>query len=122
MPKAPRKVQITIGLLAVLVIAYGLSIMHLDENSTGRRTAMPGQLIVVRLHVTWNWMTSTDESVVAPISVMLKPIATGYFLALKPGRATLQAFVDPCPANMPAPRCMAAGRMWRVEVTVGPSG
>ena len=120
MPKAPRKAQITIVLVAVLAIVYGASVIHLNEDGVALRHAAPGQLIVVRLHSAWMSLKSSDASVVAPISVSLKPTTTGYFIALKPGKAAIVAFDDPCPSNMTPPRCMLPAHMWGVEIDVWP--
>jgi hypothetical protein len=117
-PKAPLKAQIVIGLFAVLMIAYGFSIIRLDEGSTGTRNALPGQLIVVRLDSPWASLASSDNSVVVAVSITLSPNATGYFLALRPGRATLTA--------VPAQRCTLCRepppKQWTVHITVGPGG
>ena len=120
MPKAPRAAQITIILLAVLAIVYGASVIRLTEDSAGNRHAASGQLVVVRMHSSWTSLESSDASVVAPISVTLRPITTGYFIALKPGRATLRAIDDPCPSDMTPPRCMLPMRGWAVEIEVWP--
>jgi hypothetical protein len=120
MPKAPRKAQLTIVLLAVLAIVYGASVIHLNEDGVALRHAAPAQLIVVRLHSAWMSLKSSDASVVAPISVSLRPITTGYFIALKPGQAGLQAIDDPCPSNMTPPRCMLPARIWVTEIDVWP--
>ena len=120
MPKAPRAAQITIILFAVLAIIYGVSVIRLSEDSAGNRRAATGQLVVVTMHSSWTRLESSDASVVAPISVTLRPITTGYFIALKPGKATLQAIDDPCPSDMTPPRCMLPMRGWTVEVEVWP--
>ena len=120
MPKAPRAAQITIILLAVLAIVYGASVIRLTEDSAGNRHAASGQLVVVTMHSSWTSLESSDASVVAPISVTLRPITTGYFIALKPGRATLRAIDDPCPSDMTPPRCMLPMRGWGVEIEVWP--
>ncbi len=115
MPKAPLKAQIFIGLFAVLAIAYGLAIVRLDDGSLGKRNAVPGQLIVVNIGVPSSSMTSSDPWVVAPISVSLSPKTRAYFIALKPGHATLRAIL-PNPCN----GCLSRTRLWSVEVTVWP--
>ncbi len=120
-PKAPIQAQILIGLFAVLAIAYGASIVRLDDGSHASRSAVPGQLIVVRLGTSWDFLTSSNTSVVKPISVKLAPVATGYFIALSPGRSRLSAVSNPCPVNAVA-RCMAPARLWQVEVNVWPGG
>jgi hypothetical protein len=112
MPKAPLKAQIVIGLFAVLVIAYGSSIVRLDGTSSGTRTAFPGQLIAVRIDRTMYYMASSDAWVVKPISVSTSPVTRAYFLALKPGRATLSAHNTSCI------QCLVS--MWSVEVFVRP--
>src|SRR5712691_12682394 len=53
MRKAPLPAQITIVLLTVLAIVYGAGVIHLTEDSGGHRRAVPGQLVVVRMHSTW---------------------------------------------------------------------
>ena len=120
-PKAPIQAQILIGLFAVLAIAYGASIIRLSEGSLGSRSALPGQLIAVRMDASWDSLTSSNPSVVKPISVTLSPVTTGYFIALLPGRSILSAVSSPCPADA-VPRCMALSRLWQVEVRVWPGG
>ncbi|OLC00243.1 MAG: hypothetical protein E6I81_12540 [Chloroflexi bacterium] len=119
MPKAPLPAQITIVLFAVLAIVYGASVIRLTEDSSGTRHAVPGQLVVVMMHSSWTSLQSSDTSVVAPISVSLTPITRGYFLALKPGKAWLQGYDDPCPVTM-VERCMAPVRGWGVGIEVWP--
>ncbi|HEY0832148.1 MAG TPA: hypothetical protein VGE99_13475 [Candidatus Dormibacteraeota bacterium] len=114
MPKAPLPAQIIIALLAVLVIIYGASVVRLSEDASGTRHAAPGQLVVVVMHSSWTSLQSSDASVLAPISVSLKPIARGYFLALKPGKATLLASDVACSG------CVSALRTWRTEIEVWP--
>ena len=114
MPKAPLRAQITIALVAVLAIVYGASVIRLSEDASGTRHAVPGQLVVVTMHSSFTSLQSSDTSVLAPISVSLTPVARGYFLALKPGKATLQAFNQPCR------ECLSLTRIWRVEVEVWP--
>ncbi len=114
MPKAPLRAQITIALVAVLAIVYGASVIRLSEDASGTRHAVPGQLVVVTMHSSFTSLQSSDTSVLAPISVSLTPVARGYFLALKPGKATLEAL------DMPCPQCLSAIRGWRVEVEVWP--
>ena len=65
MPKAPLPAQITIVLLAVLAIVYGAGVIHLTEDSGGHRRAVPGQLVVVRMHSTWMSLESPDASSVS---------------------------------------------------------
>jgi len=113
-PKAPLRAQITIALIAVLAIVYGASVIHLSEDASGTRHAAPGQLVVVIMHSSFTSLQSSDTAVLAPISVSLTPVARGYFLALKPGKATLQAFNQPCR------ECLSLTRIWRVEVEVWP--
>jgi len=113
-PKAPLRAQITIALVAVLAIVYGASVIHLSEDASGTRHAAPGQLVVVIMHSSFTSLQSSDTAVLAPISVSLTPVARGYFLALKPGKATLQAFNQPCR------ECLSLTRIWRVEVEVWP--
>jgi hypothetical protein len=120
-PKAPIQAQILIGLFAVLAIAYGASIIRLADASHGSRSAVPGQLIVVRMNGSWGSLTSSNTSVLKPISITLSPTATGYFIALLPGRSTLSALSNPCPTDA-VPRCMLPARIWQVEVKVWPSG
>ena len=120
-PKAPIQAQILIGLFAVLAIAYGASVIRLGDGSHGSRSAVPGQLIAVRMDAGWDSLTSSNPSVVKPISVKLSPVATGYFIALLPGRSILSAVSNPCPTDA-VPRCMAAMRLWQVEVRVWPGG
>ena len=120
-PKAPIQAQILIGLFAVLAIAYGASIIRLSDGSLGSRSALPGQLIAVRMDATWDSLTSSNPSVVKPISVTRSPVTTGYFIALLPGRSTLSAVRNPCPTNV-VPRCLLPARLWQVEVRVWPSG
>ncbi len=115
MPKAPLRAQITIALVAVLAIVYGASVIRLSEDASGARHAVPGQLVVVTMHSPFASLQSSDASVLAPISVSLTPVARGYFLALKPGKATLQAAY-----NRACPSCFGAARIWRVEVEVWP--
>jgi hypothetical protein len=114
MPKAPVPAQIIIALLAVLVIIYSASVVRLSEDSSGTRHAAPGQLVVVVMHSSWTSLQSSNASVLAPISVSLKPITRGYFLALKPGKATLRAFGVACSG------CLSASRTWRAEIEVWP--
>ena len=120
-PKAPIQAQILIGLFAVLAIAYGASIVRLDGTSTGSRTVLPGQLIVVRMNTSFGSLTSSNTSVLKLISVQLSPVANGYFIALLPGTSTLSALSNPCPTDA-VPRCMLPARTWQVEVRVWPSG
>jgi len=119
MPKAPLSAQVTIVLFAVLAIVYGASVIRLSEDASGTRHAVPGQLVVVTMHSSWTSLETTDASVLAPISVSLAPITRGYFLALKPGKAQLQGYDDPCPVTM-VKRCMAPARLWRVQIDVWP--
>jgi|ERR1041385_5711617 hypothetical protein len=114
MPRAPIQAQILVGLFAVLAIAYGASIMRLDNNSTDPRHALPGQLILVRSHVPLYYATSSDPWVVAPIAAGSSAATQAYFVALKPGHATLRAFYSACT------QCLLAA--WHLEVTVWPSG
>ena len=111
MPKAPLPAQITIVLLAVLAIIYSASAIHLSEASAGKRYAMPGQVIAVHMSSAFPSLWSSDEAVVKPISVSLTPMTTGYFIALKPGKARLQAGCT---------KCMTLVRGWSVEVEVRP--
>lgn len=120
MPKAPVAAQIIIVGFAVLAVVYGASAIRLTEDLAGARHAVPGQLVVVTMQSSWTLLETSDASVVAPISVSMKPSTTGYFVALKPGKAFLRALDDPCPSNMPPPRCMAPARMWRTEIDVWP--
>lgn len=113
-PKAPLPAQIIIVLFAVLVIIYSASVVRLSEDASGTRHAAPGQLVVVVMHSSWTSLQSSDASVLAPISVSLKPITRGYFLALKPGKATLHASDVTCPG------CLSASRIWRTEIEVWP--
>jgi hypothetical protein len=113
-PKAPIQAQILIGLFAVLAIAYGASIMRLDYTSTEARRALPGQLIMVRSRLPLYYATSSDPWVVAPIAAGSSAAKQAYFIALKPGRATLRALYSACT------RCLLAA--WHLEVTVWPSG
>lgn len=116
MPKAPLKAQIVIGLFAVLMIAYGFSVIRLDEGSSGTRNALPGQLIVVRMHGSWEQIKSSDDSVVKTIYVSSPSMRTGYFLALRPGKATLSSSGTPCVG------CGVRTVGWQVVVAVGPGG
>ena len=111
MPKAPLRAQITIVLLAVLAIVYSASAIHLSEATAGKRYAVPGQVVVVRLSFALPSLQSSDEAVVKPISVSLTPTTTGYFIALKPGKARLEGGCT---------RCMTLIRGWSVEVEVRP--
>ena len=113
-PKAPIQAQILIGLFAVLAIAYGASIVRLGDGSNDTRSVVPGQLIVVGMNRAWYSLTSSDPWVVAPISVRTSPTTRSYFIALKPGRAKLQAYSTSCTL------CLTP--MWQVEVRVWPSG
>jgi hypothetical protein len=113
-PKAPIQAQILIGLFAVLAIAYGASIIRLDDGSHEMRSAVPGQLIAVRMNTAWYSMTSSDPWVVAPISVSTSPTTRAYFIALKPGRAKLRAYATSC--------ALCLTPTWQVEVKVWPSG
>jgi hypothetical protein len=115
-PKAPVQAQIIIGLLAVLAIAYGASIMRLSDSSSGTRWAVPGQLIVVGIEKSMYSMTTSDPWVVKPISVNTAPVTRAYFLALKPGRATLRAYATRCT------QCLSQSSIWQVEIRVWPSG
>ena len=117
MPKAPLKAQIIIGLFAVLAIAYGFSIVRFDDASNGTRSVLPGQLIVVRIERPSIAIKTSDPWVVALLSEAGTPQSVGYFVALKPGRATLSAVLPP-----PCKECLAATVLWRVDVTVWPSG
>jgi ABC-type phosphate transport system permease subunit len=114
MPKAPLAAQILIVLFAILVIAYSVSAIHLSEDSAGKRFALPGQLVVVQMHSSWTSMDSSDHGVLAPISVTLKPTARAYFIALKPGTATLRADFSACR------ECLSLVRGWWVEIEVRP--
>jgi hypothetical protein len=113
-PKAPLRAQILIGLFAVLAIAYGASIIRLENTFTETRHAIPGQLILVRSNIALDHPTSSDPWIVAPIAVSSSAARQVYFIALKPGRATLRASYSAC-----APCLMAA---WHLEVIVWPSG
>ena len=113
-PKAPIQAQILIGLFAVLAIAYGASIVRLYDGSQGTRSAVPGQLIVVGMNRSWYSLTSSDPWVVTPISVRTSAATRAYFIALRPGRAKLQAYPTSCTT------CLSV--MWQVEVRVWPSG
>jgi hypothetical protein len=115
-PKAPIQAQILIGLFAVLAIAYGAAIIRLEDTSTGTRNAVPGQLIFVHMDRAWQSMTSSDPSVVAPISVSTSPTTRAFFIALKPGRATLRALPSRCT------ECLSVTVIWSIEVKVWPSG
>ncbi|SRR5712692_817950 len=115
MPKALLPAQITIVLFAVLAIVYGASVIRLTEDATGTRHAVPGQLVVVTLNSSLTSLASSDASVLKPVCVSLTPIATGYFLALKPGKAALQGLNQRCHECL-----IAATRIWRVEVEVWP--
>jgi hypothetical protein len=113
-PKAPLQAQIIIGLFAVLAIAYGASIIRLDNTSAGTRTAVPGQLIAVRIDRSMYSMATSDPWVVKPISVSTSPVTRAYFVALKPGRARLTAHYISCL------QCLVA--TWSIEVRVWPGG
>jgi hypothetical protein len=113
-PKAPVQAQILIGLFAVLAIAYGASIMRLENTSTETRHAIPGQLILVRSKIALYYATSSDPWVVAPIRSSTSAARQAYFIALKPGHATLRAFYSACT------QCRLAS--WQLEVIVWPSG
>ena len=112
MPKAPLRAQIVIGLFAVLAIAWGLSIVRLDAASSGTRFVLPGQLITVGIDRTMYYMESSDAWVVAPISITTSPQTRAYFLAIKPGHATLSAHYIACK------QCLVS--MWLVNVFVRP--
>ena len=125
MPRAPRAAQILIVLFATLAVAYGAAVVHVGQETLSlgyvpTEHTVPGELVVVRMQGPWDWLRSSDESVLEPISVELKPKTTGYFVAMKPGKAELMAVSDPCPATMPPPRCMAPAVLWRVDVEVWP--
>jgi hypothetical protein len=115
-PKAPIQAQILIGLVAVLAIAYGASIIRLDSTSTGTRSAVPGQLIFVSMDRAWDSVTSSDPWVVTPVSVSTSPTTRAYFIALKPGRATLLACPSQCTESIPL------SLVWSMEVKVWPGG
>jgi hypothetical protein len=114
MPKAPLQAQLIIGLLAVLAIAYGASIMRLESTSREARQVVPGQLILVRSSTALYYPTSSDPWIVAPVAASSSAAKQVYFIALKPGHATLRAFFSAC-----TPCLLAA---WQLEVTVWPSG
>ena len=114
MPKAPRPAQILIILGAVLLIVYGVGIIRVNDSSSSKRYAVPGQLIVVNLHSAWNSLQSSDEAVARPISVSVRPNTTGYFIALRPGTATLRAFYVRCI------ECLSLVASWAVEIEVRP--
>ncbi len=120
-PKAPRAAQVGIGAVALLLILYSASIVHLSQKSAGGRVVVPGQLVVVHLDGAWNEMRSSDPSVLSPISVTLSPSAGGYFIAARPGRATLFATAGGCPPHSPATEvCTLELRYWAVALTVAP--
>src|SRR5690349_6655391 len=111
MPKAPVQAQIVIGLFAVLVIAYGFAIVRLDGTSSGTRSVVAGQLIVVRIERASISLKTSDPWVVAPVSLSHAPQTLGYFVAVTPGRASLSAVLTP-----PCGQCLAATVLWSVEV------
>jgi hypothetical protein len=114
MPRAPIQAQILIGLFAVLAIAYGASVMRLDNTSAESRQALPGQLIMVRSHMPMYYATSSDPWVVAPIAAGSSGTKQAYFIALKPGHVTLRAFYSACT------ECLMAA--WQLDVKVWPGG
>jgi hypothetical protein len=116
-PKAPIQAQIIIGLFAVLTIAYVLSIVRLNGTATGTRSVVPGQVIVVRIERPSILVKTSNQWVVAPLSATGTPQSVGYFVAVKPGHATLSAVLPP-----PCRECLSPTLLWRVDVIVWPSG
>ena len=115
MPKAPVKAQIIIGLFAVLAVAYGLAIERIDQTANGTSlSVVPGQLIAIRFDRAMYSVTSTDPWVVVPMPLSGSPATRAFFLALKPGRATLRAHYISCT------NCLTA--IWFVDIRVWPSG
>ena len=125
MPRAPRAAQVLILLFATVAIAYGAGVIHVGQETLSlayvpTEHTVPGELVVVRMQGQWDSLRSSDESVLEPVSIKLGPITTGYFVAIKPGKAALMAVSNPCPATMPSPRCTAPAVMWQVAVEVWP--
>ena len=89
---------------------------RLNDSSSGTRWAVPGQLIVVGMQKSIYSMTTSDPWVVKPISVTTSPLTRAYFLAVKPGRATLRAYATRCT------QCLSQSSLWQVEIRVWPSG
>lgn len=116
-----RKALVAVGLAAVMAVAYlGLAVWLAGDSAHATRHVVSGQMLIVQLRGSWDWLRSSDDAVVRPLSVSLKPNATGYFVAAKPGKAFVQALNDPCPTTMAPPRCMAPAMIFAVEVEVWP--
>ena len=113
-----------VAVVAVSVVVFAValeagSMIRLDQSRAVRDvSASPGQLLEVRINGAWTSLTSSDEAVVKPIWIRLQPTTLGYFLAAKPGSAFVRATFNPCPTDMPPPRCLALEAMWAVRVDV----
>jgi hypothetical protein len=111
-----------VSLIAVIAIALvlvieGVFAIRLSTNSQPRHQAFPGQVLAVNLDGPWTELTSSDASVVAPMRISLSPTVTGYFLALRPGKATLMAQSHPSCLDA-QPRCLIVQMVWSAEVDV----
>jgi hypothetical protein len=108
-----------IGLFAIasVLVIEGVFMIRLSTNSRQSHQAFPGQVLAVNLDGAWTDLVRSDTSVVAPIRVTLSPTVTGYFVAIRPGKATLMARFHPSCLDA-APRCMIVQMVWSAEVDV----
>jgi hypothetical protein len=112
-----RVLLIGVIAIALVLVIEGVFAIRLSTNSQPRHQAFPGQVLAVNLDGPWTELASSDPSVVAPIRVTLSPKAAGYFLAIRPGRATLMAQFHPSCLDA-LPRCLIVQMVWSAEVDV----
>jgi hypothetical protein len=113
-----RRGLLVIGVaVAVVLVIEGVFAIQLSTASHQSHRAFPGQLLAVNLSGEWTGLTSSDASVIAPIRVNLSPSATGYFVAIRPGKATLMAQFHPSCLDA-VPQCLPAQKFWSIEIDV----
>ena len=112
-----RVLLIGVIAIALVLVIEGIVAIRLPTSSQQSHRAFPGQVLAVNLDGEWTELASSDASVVAPIRVTLSPKAAGYFLAIRPGKATLMARFHPSCLDA-QPRCLIVEMVWSAEVDV----
>ena len=107
--------KIAIAVFAMVMVGEAAATIHISENTHGKVSALPSQLIEVKLSAPLTDLASSDDSVIKLIYITLKPTTTGYYVAAAHGKATLHATYG-CPTD-PGQACLH-GRLWLVEVDV----
>ena len=108
--------KIAIAVFAMVMVGEAAATIHIDQNSHGKVSALPTQLIEVKLSTPWTDLASSDDTVIKLIYITLKPTMTGYFVAAAHGKATLHARTV-C-TSAPGQGCFLYLLAWSVEVDV----